>query len=161
LEVQVKRAAVVIVFLSALSAPACVAPAAVAQQPCRVEGAWRRVGAKENGQPDTLRAGGIKLVTRRHFVWIYTAVNRPTAAPRTAAESLRVLAGSRAAGGTYTVRGNRYTEHIEYASDPRWIGTDIAFTCRTAGRRWYHSGTVLVPDSPSGVKLDEVWEKLE
>jgi hypothetical protein len=31
-------------------------------------------------------------------------------------------------GGTYTLKDNTYTEHLEYCSDRQWEGNDFAFT---------------------------------
>ena len=33
-----------------------------------------------------------------------------------------------AGGGTYTLKGDQYTEHLNYYSDPKWEGKTFIFT---------------------------------
>ncbi len=66
---------------------------------------------------------------------------------------------ARAAGGTYTLRGNVYTEKIEYG-----IGSDYevirnsqpSFTAIVDGDKWYHRGSLA-----NGQTIDEIWERVK
>jgi hypothetical protein len=74
-------------------------------------------------------------------MWIGQSARRDTITLRTVADTLRanqVLGGS----GTYTVRGNAYTERLDYFFDPRGIGQTLSANCRVDGEWWYHSFTV-------------------
>jgi hypothetical protein len=64
----------------------------------------------------------------------------------------------RAAGGTYTLKGNIYTEKIEYG-----IGKDFevikksepSFTAEVDKDQWYHKGRLA-----NGQTIDEVWKRV-
>jgi hypothetical protein len=114
----------------------------------RIEGAWRLVSQKGAGAakaskvPEGLEQ--IKLVTGGRFVW-------------TLVRNGKVLAG---AGGHYVLKGDRYTEHVDFVLSPSLeslVGQDIQFTAKLDDDTWNH---VAVPrnkgeESP----LVEVWER--
>jgi hypothetical protein len=110
-------------------------------------GTWRLVSMKVDGvdrtTPDVFIT--LKHITPEGFVWL--SHDKSTG---------RIV---RAAGGTYTLSGNMYTERIEYG-----IGSDYevikasqhSFTARIAGDIWYHVGYLA-----NGQTIDEVWERVK
>jgi hypothetical protein len=62
-------------------------------------------------------------------------------------------------GGTYTLNGNKYIEHITIAS---WEGHEKAktdYTVKVAGNKLYLKGPLTLSDS-SVIPLDEAWQKV-
>ena len=109
-------------------------------------GTWKQVSMKVNGivNPIPQAYTTYKHITSAGFVWL----------------SYDKISGKiiRAAGGTYTLNGNTYTETIEYG-----IGSDYeivknskhSFTANIDGDRWYHNGKLA-----NGQTIDEVWERV-
>jgi hypothetical protein len=67
-------------------------------------------------------------------------------------------------GGTYTLRGNTYTEKLEYFSDPAYLGLSIAFNCRTEGNQFFQTAAFPVIEGGKKVRevtLEEVWRRIE
>ena len=110
-------------------------------------GTWKMTSMKVDGQPNDLPDSSVtyKHVTPAGFVWL----------------SFRKDTGVmyRSAGGTYALRGDSYTEKIEYG-----MGDDFdvvknashAFTCRIEGDTWHHSGKLS-----NGVSIDEQWVRVK
>jgi hypothetical protein len=112
-----------------------------------IEGAWKVVGVKAEGQDDYQKVdyNQYKLVTNGHFIW---AASDPNSG-----------AMLNAAGGTYTIEKNQYTERIQYAQtyDLRaLVGKDQKFTWKVEGDKWFHTGTLS-----SGQQIDELWERVK
>jgi ketosteroid isomerase-like protein len=69
-----------------------------------------------------------------------------------------------AGGGTYTLQGNTYTEHIEYFPMVSWIGLSLPFTCRTEGERFIQSGVLPVFEAGRRVgeqRMEEIYRRLD
>jgi hypothetical protein len=110
-------------------------------------GTWKMTSMKVNGQKNTLPEQGVtyKHVTPAGFVWV----------------SYEKDTGKmfRAAGGTWTLAGDAYTEKIEYG-----MGDDFdviknashAFQCRIEGDTWHHNGKLA-----NGTTIDEVWTRVK
>ena len=47
-----------------------------------------------------------------------------------------------AGGGTYTLDGDTYSEHIEFFVAPKFVGTTIKFKITWNGDEWTQSGTL-------------------
>lgn len=60
----------------------------------------------------------------------------------------------RAAGGRYTIQGNRYAEHIDQTSGAPTRGESYEFDWRVEGDTWYHNG------SHNGLRIEEVWRRV-
>src|SRR5262249_45949159 len=94
----------------------------------KLVGTWRLVSAKYGGQDATFPAGTVTLkhVTPAQFMWAsYGADGTLT----------------RAAGGSYTLKGDVYEETPQYgmSGDFEIIrGKVQSFKCRIDGNRWYH-----------------------
>ena len=66
---------------------------------------------------------------------------------------------TRAAGGSYTLKGEAYEETPEYglSEDFEVIrGKPQSFRCEVDGSRWHHDGKLS-----NGLTIDEVWERVE
>ena len=110
-------------------------------------GTWRLVSMKIRGEESRLPEISVtyKHITPCAFMWVsYEPVTG------------RIF---RAAGGTYTILGNNYTEKIEYGvgGDYEIIkSTQPSFTAKVDGDRWYHDGILA-----NGTTIEEIWERLK
>ena len=128
----------------------------------KFEGVWELISTKSTS-PDTtvVRTQAdwkqIKVITKSHFVWIGQAPNRAKFLEGGSdAELLAAAITFGAGGGTYTFEGDTYTEHIEFFSNPNFVGVSIPFEFQIKGDQWIHSGT-----TPSDVEIVVVWERIE
>jgi hypothetical protein len=113
----------------------------------RLVGTWRPISMKFNGQESDLPQNSItfKHVTPGGFMWL--SHEKDTG---------KVF---RAAGGTYILRGETYTEKIDYG-----VGDDFevikksspSFSCKIEGDKWYHNGKLS-----NGLTIEEVWERVK
>ena len=144
------------------------APTTAARRPgpagtCPVEGTWDLVAQTIDGKAQQL-AGyqQRKMVSGRYFMWLGQDRRRDTLPLRTALYTLRARRVSGGAG-TFTVEGNRYTEHLEYFSDAHQIGQSVPGTCRVLGGQWFHSFPVPF-DTVAGPKpirhVVEIWRRV-
>ncbi len=60
-----------------------------------------------------------------------------------------------AGGGSYVVKGDTYTEVIEYHTSAPLVGSEIPFIWRVEGDLWYHSGQI------GTFRLEEVYQRIE
>ena len=120
--------------------------AAVAQDKARtLEGAWELVSAQytpgEGGfSVDTQRQ--IKLLTKDHWAFLVEQRNLPKTPGGTAKEWADAAKSFSAGGGSYTLDGDTYTEHIEFFVEPKIVGTSIAFKIKWEGDEWTQTGTL-------------------
>jgi hypothetical protein len=124
---------------------------------CSVVGTWELTGVTVDGKAVTPLGQERKIVTARHYMWLYQDARRDTLPLKTRTDSLmyyRVLGGS----GTYTVEGDSYVEHTDFFFDPAFLGKDWKATCRTEKDRWVHSYT-RPGATPAAVVED--WRRLE
>ncbi len=109
-------------------------------------GTWRLVSAKYGGRISTLPQQGttVKHVTATQFMWAtYDNDGKLT----------------RAAGGTYTLKGDTYAESPVYgfSSDFSAVGGKThTFKWKVEGNKWHHSGALS-----NGLTIEEVWERDE
>jgi hypothetical protein len=109
-------------------------------------GTWKMVSAKYGGQERDLPSEmtTIKHVTPSQFMWAsYDKDGKVT----------------RAAGGSYSVRGENYEEIPEYgiSSDFDLIkGNAQTFKWKVEGNKWHHNGKLS-----NGLTIEEVWERIE
>ena len=109
-------------------------------------GTWRMTSMKVNGEERDLPRTSVtyKHVTPNGFMWL--SYNR---------DDGKVF---RAAGGTYTLHGDSYTEKIEYGMGDDFEvikNAEHAFTAKVDGDRWMHTGKLA-----NGTTIDEVWERV-
>ncbi len=117
-----------------------------AKQENKLVGSWKQVSAKYGGK-DYKPAEGtttIKHVTPTQFMWAsYDKDGKVT----------------RAAGGSYTMKGESYEETPEYglSNDFDIIkGKAQTFTWKVEGNKWHHNGKLS-----NGLTIEEVWERVE
>jgi hypothetical protein len=110
-------------------------------------GTWKMKSMKVNGQDSDLPESSVtyKHVTPGGFTWL--SFEKDTG---------KVF---RAAGGTWTLAGDTYTEKIEYGMSNDFDVIKNAshpFKCRIEGDTWTHSGHLA-----NGTTLDEVWTRVK
>jgi hypothetical protein len=110
-------------------------------------GTWKMTSMKVDGQKNDLPDTDVtyKHVTPAGFTWL----------------SYHKDSGEvfRAAGGTYTLAGDQYTEKVDYGVGSDFDGIKNAshtFTCRIEGDTWYHTGSLA-----GGLKIDEQWTRVK
>ena len=134
-------------YLLALTVSVFFAPFALGQA-CDPEGAWEVVSVTLTDSSGTVREveigdpPGLKVLSAGH--WAFVEQTTDEASP------------THGGGGRYTVEGNTYTEYVAYHTAASFVGTTIAFDCRTEGERWYQQGVL-----PDGTHLDEVYRRAE
>lgn len=69
----------------------------------------------------------IKIINDSHFAFLSHTLRKDTT-------------DFSAGGGTYTLNGNNYTEHLEYCSAKEWEGHDFSFTVTITGDTLIQSG---------------------
>ena len=112
----------------------------------RLIGTWKLASAKYGGQDASFPPGTttVKHVTPTQFMWAsYDADGKVT----------------RAAGGSYTLKGDAYEETPEYglSADFETIkGKVQAFKCKVDANKWHHDGKLS-----NGLTIEEVWERVE
>jgi hypothetical protein len=105
-----------------------------------LEGTWELV----SGQPLPDGARDVKMLSGGHFM--FAAYDAASGRPLYAA------------GGTYRLDGERYVEHVDFASDkiaPGLVGREQAFTVERDGDTFTQRGTLS-----NGKPLFEVWRRL-
>jgi len=92
-----------------------------AQKSNKIEGVWELVSAKQTIGDSTLFEISskdrqmIKIITKTHFAFLSQAFNRPKFTQMgNDAEMLLAAKTFGAGGGTYTLEGDTYTEHIQF-----------------------------------------------
>lgn len=146
MKIAIRCLALIIVL--ALTAPAGRAdePKAGGKLEDRLVGTWKLVSARYGGNEFKFADGvtTVKHITPTQFMWAsYDPDGKVT----------------RAAGGSYTLKGGVYEETPEYgiSSDFDLIrGKAQTFQCKVEGNRWYHDGKLS-----SGLTIEEVWERVE
>jgi hypothetical protein len=108
-------------------------------------GTWKLVSAKYNGQDSDIKsATTLKHITPGNFIWL------------TYDDTKQI---SRSAGGTYTLKDDRYEETPQYGLGPDFEAVrDKAhtFTLKIEGDSWFHNGELA-----GGLKIEEVWERVK
>lgn len=75
----------------------------------------------------------IKIINDSHFSFLHHSLKKN--------DSTSFSAG----GGSYTLSGNAYTEHLEYCNAPQWEGHDFSFTVTITGDTLVQSGVEKIP----------------
>lgn len=109
-------------------------------------GTWKMVSAKYAGQEFKFPAGTttLKHVTPNQFIWVGHD------------EDGKI---TRAAGGSYMIKGDTYEEVPQYGlSDDFDIikGKAQVFKWKVEGNKWHHNGKLS-----NGLTIEEVWERVE
>lgn len=95
-----------------------------ANRPVPIEGTWQLVSGTTVTKGDSVTtdytkdARMIKIINASHFAFLKHDLHSPKDS------SNHFDAG----GGSYTLEGNTYTEHLDYYSDRNWEGKTFPFT---------------------------------
>lgn len=126
-------------------ADAAPVPAKAAKADGKLVGTWKLVSAKYGGKAWDPPEGAttLKHITPTHYSWLtYDKDGTVT----------------RGAGGTYTLKGDDFTQTAVYglaATLPQVNGKNT-YACKLEDDTWHHSGKL-----PSGTTLEEVWERVK
>jgi hypothetical protein len=119
---------------------------ASAQSGQSLQGAWELIEARYN-PPDPksnlAEFRQVKILTGTH--WAFLAQKRsPRKLPKSPkdAELLEAARVFGAGGGTYTLTGDTYAEHIEFFSTPNFVGVTIPWKLKWQGDEWIMTGTL-------------------
>jgi hypothetical protein len=133
------------------------------QEPtAKLQGSWRLVAAErfeKDSAVSTLVPGTemIKILNGSHFAFL----NHSTGVKDTAAARNRSFS---AGGGTYTLDGQKYTEHLTYCSYFPYEGKDFHFTLEFRGDTLIQSGEEPLKDlgiGPENIRLREVYVRVK
>lgn len=112
-----------------------------------LEGTWKMVKQERVYGDSTVDhtdqwGPGFKILNSTHFAW-----------GRETNDGSEMLAG----GGWYEYDSekNRYVEHIQYHSEPGFVGQTLEFTAKVEGDTWVHVGKV------GDYKLRQVWKRVD
>jgi hypothetical protein len=112
----------------------------------KLVGTWKLISAKYSGEQSEIsnQSTTLKHVTPTQFMWASYDKDGIVA---------------RAAGGSYTMKGEVYEETPEYglSSDFELIkGKAQTFKWKVEGNKWYHNGKLS-----NGLTIEEIWERVE
>jgi len=108
-----------------------------------LEGTWQLVSGTliEKGDTNVTDYTGsyrmIKVINKSHFAFLNHDLNKG------ADSTAHFLAG----GGRYELKGDQYTEHLEYCSDRAWEGHDFQFTVQIRNDTLIQSGVEKLESS--------------
>ena len=130
-----------------------------------VEGTWELVTVKEKSPDTTIdysRTGfrQIKIITPSRFAFL----NQKTGDEKFTGEGTdeQVLKRARtffAGGGTYTLEGDTYTEHIEFFLHPNFVGMSIPFKIKIEADRLIQTGTMPYKAAGLGDRDIDLYEE--
>lgn len=93
----------------------------------------------------------IKIINETHFAFLNHIVNTPKDS------SNQFDAG----GGAYTIKGNQYTEHLDYYKDKAWEGKTFTFTITFSGDTLIQKGVEKVEGTNIDRTIIEKYLKLK
>ena len=111
-------------------------------------GTWKLVSGvtitKGENKPNSYPKGQemIKIINDTHFAFLNHIVNTPK-------DSSNMFD---AGGGAYTLKGDQYTEHLDYYKDKAWEGKPFTFTITFSGDTLIQKGIEKV----EGTGIDRV-----
>jgi hypothetical protein len=127
-----------------------------------LEGAWELVDAKYTPPDPTFslsRQRQIKILTKTHWAYLSQDRSAPKLTNGSDAELLAAAKTFGAGGGTYTLDGDTYTEHVEFFAAPNFVGASIKFKIKWEGDEWIQTGTLPIKALGLGDKDVELYER--
>jgi len=127
----------------------------VAQQKSKIEGVWQLVSSNWSGKTEPAKGTHIKVITKNHWVWFDQDKDKSAAllAKKTTLDSAEAYTNG-FGYGTYTLKGDTYTETIEQFTDLEYIGMSLPFKVKVEGNRLIQSGKFPVLEN--GKKIREI-----
>ena len=110
-----------------------------------LEGTWELVDAKYTPSDPTFSLSSyrqIKILTNNHWVFLAQDKSSPKLTNGSDAELLAAAKTFSAGGGTYTLDGDAYTEHVEFFYTPNVVGATLKFKIKFEGDEWIQTGTM-------------------
>ncbi|HLO79370.1 MAG TPA: hypothetical protein VK166_00340 [Chitinophagaceae bacterium] len=101
-----------------------------------IQGTWRLLSGTLIEKGDTAvtdytkTMSFIKIINDTHFAFLKHDLNKGKDS----------TASFGAGGGSYVLKGNEYTEHLEYCNDREWEGHDFTFTVTISNDTLVQSG---------------------
>jgi hypothetical protein len=95
----------------------------------QINGTWKLLSGTLIEHGDTVvtdytrKKSFIKIINNSHFAFLQHDLQ----------QGKDSTASFSAGGGSYTLKGNSYTEHLEYCNDRNWEGHDFTFTLTLSG----------------------------
>ncbi|MGH8314124.1 MAG: hypothetical protein ACRETU_03105 [Steroidobacterales bacterium] len=132
-----------------------------------LEGAWELIAAKSTPADDTFPLDTerqIKILTRTHWAFLSQQRKMPKMPGGSAAEWAAAAKSFSAGGGTYTLDGDTYSEHIEFFVSPKFVGTTINFKITWNGDEWTQSGTLPLKSlgvADHDVDIQETYRRMQ
>ena len=105
-----------------------------------IQGTWKLITGTTIEKGDTVVASYtknvsfIKIINETHFAFLQHDLNK--------GKDYSVMFS--AGGGTYSLKDNVYTEHLEYCNDRNWEGNDFKFTLEITGDTLVQKGVEVV-----------------
>lgn len=102
----------------------------------------------------------IKILTKTH--WVFLSQKRTAPKMTSSTNDVELLAAARAfgaGGGTYTLDGDTYKEHIDFFSTPNYVGMSIQWKIKWEGDDWIQTGTFPVKALGLGDHDIELYER--
>lgn len=113
------------------------------EKPLQITGTWKLLTGTLIEKGDTTvtdytqKRSFIKIINNSHFAFLQHDLQQGK-------DSTAVFV---AGGGTYLLKGNAYTEHLEYCSDRAWEGHDFNFTMTLNGDTLIQQGIEKVDNA--------------
>jgi len=128
-----------------------------------MEGTWDLVEAKYTPPDPNFNLTEwrvIKTLTKTH--WAFLSQKR--AAPKLTSwtndtELLAAAKAFAAGGGTYTLDGDTYTEHIDFFNAPNYVGTSVRWKITWEGDEWIQTGVFPMKAFGLGDQDMELYER--
>jgi hypothetical protein len=101
-----------------------------------IQGTWKLLSGTLIEKGDTIvtdytkTLSFIKIINETHFAFLKHDLHKGKDS----------TASFGAGGGSYTLKGNEYTEHLEYCNDRSWEGHDFTFTLTISNDTLVQSG---------------------
>jgi hypothetical protein len=138
-----------------------------AERKSQLEGTWELVDAKHTPDPAFKLAEWrqTKVITRTHWVFLAQKKDRQMfSGAGTDAEWLNAARSFEAGGGTYTLAGDTYTEHIQYFSLPNFVNVSIPYKIKCEGDQLIQMGTIPLKSlglADGDMELYEVYQRVK
>jgi len=136
-----------------------------AQVASTLQGAWQLRSQKIDGKEQQITGIRLRILSSGHFAWVNQDRKKleELLARRTAHDSV-VAYHDDCGAGTWTVKGDVYTERTEVFYNPANIGTSIDWKFRLEGDLWYTTGHYRHFSNgkvDEDLLLEEVWKRLD